>query len=61
MYIRLTELRERYDAGERNFAGMKCWDDSDVLRGSNLSNIILIGAYLPISNCREQTYKVLSY
>ena len=41
-----TELLERYNSGERNFAGAALSDNSEDLAGANLSNIILSGADL---------------
>ena len=41
-----TELLERYNSGERNFAGAALSDNSEDLAGANLSNIILSGAAL---------------
>lgn len=53
MYITPTDLLKRYTAGERNFAGVRFFantDRTDVLRKADLSNIILSGAYLASVN-----------
>ena len=43
------ELKERYQAGERYFAGIRFANNSDdtVLWGTDLCGIVLSGAYLP--------------
>lgn len=50
------ELLSRYQAGERNFAGIRLAptdDDPEALCGADLSEIILSGAYLPGVKLRE--------
>lgn len=50
------ELLARYQAGERNFAGIRFIEpnnDPEALCGANLSGIILRGAYLPAVKLRE--------
>ena len=50
MYITPQQLLDRYNAGERNFAGIRFFPDTcreSVLEDADLSNIILSGAYLP--------------
>jgi uncharacterized protein YjbI with pentapeptide repeats len=50
------ELLSRYQAGERNFAGIRLLepnDDPEALCGADLSEIILSGAYLPGVKLRE--------
>ncbi|NEP78312.1 MAG: pentapeptide repeat-containing protein [Okeania sp. SIO3C4] len=50
MYITPQELLDRYNAGERNFAGIRFFPDTcreTVLEDADLSNIMLSGAYLP--------------
>ena len=50
MYITPQELLDRYNAGERNFAGIRLFPGScreSVLEDADLSNIMLSGAYLP--------------
>lgn len=56
MLITPDELLERYQAGERNFAGLRIeanTDHPDVLCGADLSNIILSGIYWPGARLRD--------
>ena len=63
MYITPQQLLDRYNAGERNFAGIRFFPDTcrePVLEDADLSNIILSGAYLPgiklsLANLRNAT------
>ncbi|MBO0351519.1 pentapeptide repeat-containing protein [Phormidium pseudopriestleyi FRX01] len=51
-----SELLTRYQAGERNFAGIRLIEpnnDPEALCGADLSGIILSGAYLPGVKLRE--------
>lgn len=56
MLITPDELLERYQKGERNFAGLRIeanTDNPDVLYGADLSNIILSGIYWPGARLRD--------
>ena len=56
MLITPDELLERYQKGERNFAGLRMeanTDNPDVLDGADLSNIILTGIYWPGARLRD--------
>lgn len=56
MLITPDELLERYQKGERNFAGLRMeanTDNPDVLYGADLSNIILSGIYWPGARLRD--------
>jgi len=56
MLITPDELLERYQKGERNFAGLRMeanTDNPDVLDGADLSNIILSGIYWPGARLRD--------
>lgn len=60
MLITPDELLERYQAGERNFAGLRIeanTDNPDVLDGADLSNIILSGIYWPGARLRDVNLK----
>lgn len=60
MLITPDELLERYQAGERNFAGLRMkanTDNPDVLDGADLSNIILSGIYWPGARLRDVNLK----
>jgi len=56
MLITPDEILERYQKGERNFAGLRIeanTDNPDVLYGADLSNIILSGIYWPGARLRD--------
>jgi uncharacterized protein YjbI with pentapeptide repeats len=56
MLITPDEILERYQKGERNFAGLRMeanTDNPDVLDGADLSNIILSGIYWPGARLRD--------
>lgn len=60
MLITPDELLERYQKGERNFAGLRIeanTDNPDVLYGADLSNIILSGIYWPGARLRDVNLK----
>ena len=58
MYISTQQLLDRYNAGERNFAGItmlhssRAKENISLLCGVDLSNIILSGAYLDLIRLR---------
>jgi uncharacterized protein YjbI with pentapeptide repeats len=60
MLITPDEILERYQQGERNFAGLRIeanTDNPDVLYGADLSNIILSGIYWPGARLRDVNLK----
>lgn len=60
MLITPDELLERYQKGERDFAGLRIQastDHPDVLCGADLSNIILNGIYWPGARLRDVNLK----
>ncbi|MCC3513686.1 MAG: hypothetical protein JGK31_14660 [Microcoleus sp. PH2017_30_WIL_O_A] len=61
MMITPDELLERYQTGERNFAGLRIeanTDHPDVLCGADLSNIILSGIYWPGARLRDVKVRI---